>query len=211
MAYIKRRGLMFVLSSPSGAGKTTLTQLLLKIDKHTHPSISVTTRKMRPGEINGVHYYFTDRESFQRMIENGEFLEYAEVFGNLYGTPKKFVEDHLTKGEDVLFDIDWQGNRSLTQNAREDVVSVFIFPPTKKELLDRLKARGQDDPETVKYRMDKANEEISHWHEYDYSVINRDVDESLKKLLSILRAERLKKARRLGIPNFVKQLIEEKN
>ncbi len=209
MSEINRRGLMLILSSPSGAGKTTLAQLLLKSDQHIHPSISFTTRKKRANEIHGVHYYFTDKETFKKMIEADEFMEYADVFGEMYGTPKKFVEQHLANGEDVLFDIDWQGNRSLTKIAKEDSVSVFIFPPSKKELLDRLKARGQDSPEIVKARMDKANEELSHWHEYDYSIINRDVDESLKKLLSILRAERLKKARRLGIADFANNLFNE--
>lgn len=210
MSHIKRRGLMLVLSSPSGGGKTTLAQLLLKSDQHIRPSISFTTRKKRANEIEGVHYYFTDHETFNKMIQNNEFLEYAEVFGQMYGTPRKFVEQHLENGEDVLFDIDWQGNRSLTEIAREDTVSVFIFPPSKQELLDRLKSRGQDSNEIVKARMEKANEELSHWHEYDYSIINRDIDESLRKLLSILRAERLKKARRLGVTDFVDSLINEK-
>ncbi|MBA8666540.1 guanylate kinase [Holosporaceae bacterium 'Namur'] len=209
MIQIKRRGLMLILSSPSGAGKTTLAQLLLKSDQHIRPSVSFTTRKKRTNEIEGIHYYFTDHATFKKMIEQNAFLEYAEVFGEMYGTPKKFVDQHLQNGEDVLFDIDWQGNRSLTQIAREDTVSVFIFPPSKKELLDRLKSRDQDSADVVKARMDKANEELSHWHEYDYSIINRDIDESLKKLLAILRAERLKKARRLGVTDFVNNLINE--
>lgn len=210
MAYIKRRGLMLVLSSPSGAGKTTLAQLLLKVDKHLYTSISYTTRPIRNGEQHGVHYYFVDTTEFQRMIENDEFLEYAKVFGNFYGTPKKFVEEKLLEGQDVLFDIDWQGNRSLSKVAKDDVVSIFIFPPSKNELLARLKSRAQDDIKVIIDRMKQVDEEISHWHEYDYSIINRDLDESLKKILSVLRAERLKKARRLGVPRFVEKLLNEK-
>lgn len=200
---------MFVLSSPSGAGKTTLANLLLKTDKHIHPSISYTTRKPRVGEIDGVHYYFTDRKNFAQMIKEGAFLEFAEVFGNYYGTPKSVVEEHLSNGEDVIFDIDWQGNRSLTDNARGDVVSVFILPPSKAELKQRLVKRAQDASETIELRMSKANSELQHWQEYDYIVVNKDLNRSLKKLLSILRAERLQRHRRLGLYAFVEQLMEE--
>ncbi|WP_207215491.1 guanylate kinase [Rickettsiales endosymbiont of Peranema trichophorum] len=205
-----RRGLMLILSSPSGAGKTTLARHILKVDQHIHTSISVTTRKKRPNEIDGVHYYFTDHANFKQMIRNGEFLEYAEIFGELYGTPRKFVDQELLKGEDVLFDIDWQGNRQISAIAKEDVVSVFIFPPSKQELFNRLVKRAQDDESTIQNRMDKADDELSHWHEYDYSIINRDLVESLNKLLAILRAERLKKARRLGVTEFVQSLLTEK-
>lgn len=200
---------MFILSSPSGAGKTTLAQMLLKVDKHLRVSVSCTTRQPRPGEVDGVHYHFVTAVQFQEMVKNEEFLEYAEVFGNFYGTPRRFVEEQLRRGEDVLFDIEWQGNRALTKTAREDVVSVFIFPPSKQELFDRLSARKQDSAEVVKYRMQKANEELSHWEEYDYSIINKELNKTLKKLLSILRAERLKKARRLGITDFVEKLQNE--
>lgn len=210
MKKIKRRGLMLVVSSPSGAGKTTLCNLLRKIDKHIHPSISYTTRVARDGEVDGKDYYFTDEANFQRMVEGGHFVEHAQVFGNRYGTPKKLVEDYLKNGEDVIFDIDWQGNNSLTKIARDDVVSIFLLPPNKIELLKRLKSRAQDNHETIEYRLQCANADIEHWHEYDYTIINRDLDESLRKMLSILRAERLKKARRLGVPEFVKKLIEEK-
>jgi guanylate kinase len=205
----KRRGLMLVLSAPSGAGKTTLAHLLLKVDKHIHPSISYTTRAPRDGEIHGEHYFFVDEQTFLRMVKEGEFLEYVEVFGNYYGTPKHYVEQYLEKGEDVVFDIDWQGHRSLTQMARQDVVSVFILPPSKKELLERLQRRAKDTNETIELRMRKANSELQHWQEYDYSIVNKDLDESLKKLLAILRAERLKKTRRLGIFEFVNKLISE--
>lgn len=208
---IRRRGLMLVLSSPSGAGKTTLANLLLKADKHIHPSISYTTRPMRPGEIDGVHYYFTDKETFMRMAEAGEFLEYAEVFGNMYGTPKELVETFLSRGEDVVFDIDWQGNRSLTQNAKHDVVSIFLLPPSKKILRERLEKRAQDVKETIELRMSKANSELNHWQEYDYIIVNRDLDTSLKKLQAVLRAERLRKNRRMGIFDFVNQLKQEQD
>lgn len=206
---IKRRGLMLVLSSPSGAGKTTLANMLLKIDKHIHPSISYTTRPMRPGEIDGVHYYFTDRETFMKMAEAGEFLEHAEVFGNMYGTPKELVETFLSRGEDVIFDIDWQGNRSLTNNAKHDVVSIFLLPPSKKTLRERLEKRAQDIKETIELRMSKANSELNHWQEYDYIIVNQELDKSLKKLLSVLRAERLRKNRRMGVYDFVNQLKQE--
>lgn len=200
---------MLVLSSPSGAGKTTLAKMLLKADSHICTSISVTTRQPRPGEVDGVDYFFTDRDTFKSMVQNNELLEHAEVFGQYYGTPRHFVEDKLKNGQDVLFDIDWQGNRSLSAIARDDIVSVFIFPPSKQELLARLRARAQDNEEVIAHRMQKANEEISHWHEYDYSIINKDLDDSLRKLLSILRAERLRKNRRLGVSEFVRKLIEE--
>lgn len=211
MLKIKRRGLMLILSSPSGAGKTTLSNLVLQIDDHISQSVSYTTRNKRENEVDGEDYYFTDKATFQKMIDNNEFLEYATVFGELYGTPRKQVEDMLDVGEDVLFDIDWQGNRQLTALARDDVVSIFILPPSKHELHQRLLMRNQDSQETIQLRMMKANDEIQHWHEYDYTIINHDLDESLKKILAILRAERLKKRRRLGVVNFVKQLLTEED
>jgi len=206
---IKRRGLMFVLSSPSGVGKTTLAKLMLQHAEHLHVSISFTTRKIRPGEVHGKDYFFTDRKTFLAMADAGEFIEHVEVFGEYYGTPRRFVEDRMVKGEDVLFDVDVQGNEKLTQNAREDVVSVFILPPSRKDQLLRLRNRSQDTEEVIAYRMDKTNEEISHWREYDYIIINRDLNESLEKLLSILRGERLKSTRRLGIERFVHDLMKE--
>lgn len=207
---IKRRGLMFVLSSPSGVGKTTLAKMLLKHTEHLHVSISYTTRKMRQGEVDGKDYFFVDRETFQKMIDAGEFLEYVWVYGEYYGTPRRFVEEKMSLGEDVLFDVDVQGNEKLTESAREDVVSVFILPPSRKDQLARLRNRSQDSEETIAYRMDKGNAEISCWRGYDYIIINRDLHESLEKLLSILRGERLKSTRRLGIEKFVYDLIEEK-
>jgi guanylate kinase len=210
MSVIKRRGLMLILSSPSGTGKTTLARMLLEDDEHVHTSISATTRKQRPGEVDGKHYYFIDEDKFKDMIAKNEFLEYAIVFGKMYGTPREYVENMLDKGEDVLFDIDWQGNRQLTAMARDDVVSVFILPPSMEELYGRLVKRNQDTPDVIDYRMERAGDEISHWHEYDYIIINKDLEESLDKLGSILRAERLKKARRTGLPGFVEELQAEK-
>ena len=200
---------MLVLSSPSGAGKTTLANLLLKADKHIYPSISYTTRPMRSNEVHGKDYYFVSHEVFDEMVKNGEFFEHAEVFGNFYGTPRKVVETYMANGEDMVFDVDWQGNRSLTKLAREDVVSVFILPPSKKILRERLMVRAQDSHETVELRMKKANAELVHWKEYDYVIVNRDLDESMSKLHAILRAERLRKVRRQGLVDFVNQLIDE--
>lgn len=200
---------MFVLSSPSGAGKTTLANLMLESDKHLRPSISYTTRAPRVGEIDKVHYHFTTKEQFNEMILKGEFLEYAEVFGNYYGTPKHLVEKYLTDGEDVIFDIDWQGHRSLIDNARSDVVSIFILPPSRAELKQRLIKRAQDAKETIALRMDKANSELQHWQEYDYIIINKNLNISLRKMLFILRAERLRKHRRLGVYNFIGKLMEQ--
>jgi len=200
---------MLILSSPSGAGKTTLANMLLAIDAHTHPSISYTTRKPRPGEVDKKDYFFVDESTFEKMIEEEAFLEYVYKFGNYYGTPKTQVEGFLSIGEDVVFDIDWHGNRALTAAAREDVVSVFILPPSKVELRERLVKRAQDANETIELRLEKANSELMHWHEYDYQIINKDLEESLKKLYSILRAERLKKARRIGVVDFVNTLLAE--
>lgn len=206
--HIKRRGLMYVVSSPSGTGKTTLANKLLNIDRHIHPSISVTTRKPRPGEIEGIHYYYRSREEFLDMVDSGEFLEYAEVFGNYYGTPRSYVENYLARGEDVIFDIDWQGHRSLLDLAHSDVVSVFLLPPSKEELKERLIKRAQDAEETIELRMHKADSELSHWQEYDYVIINKDIEKSLSKMVAILRAERLKRHRRIGIYEFVNQLSD---
>lgn len=204
-----RRGLMLVLSSPSGAGKTTLANLLIKSDKHIHPSISYTTRDKRQGEQEAVDYFFVDRPTFLSMVEQNKFLEHAEVFGNYYGTPKDVIEKYLGQGEDVVFDIEWQGNRALTKMAPDDVVSVFILPPSKKVLNERLRNRALDTEESIELRMKKANSELVHWQEYDYVIVNKDLDESLKKLTAILRSERLKKRRRQGIYEFVQQLIKE--
>ena len=200
---------MFILSAPSGTGKTTLANEIIKNDEHISLSTSCTTRKKRPNEIDGKHYYFKTKEEFKDQIENEELLEYAEIFGELYGTPKKEVLKKLDTGEDVLFDIDWQGHRQLSAIARADVTSVFLLPPSKRELLERLKLRNQDNGRVIEQRMARSDEEISHWHEYDYIIINRDIEQSLEKLLSILKSERLRKERRTGLNDFVGSLIHE--
>ena len=210
MINIKRRGLVFILSAPSGTGKTTLADKIIKSDQHISLSISCTTRKKREKEIDGKHYYFLDRKQFEKQVDDGEFLEYAEIFGQLYGTPKIEVLSKLEKGEDVLFDIDWQGHRQLSAIVRSDVTSVFLLPPSKEELLQRLLLRKQDKQDIIQQRMERSDEEISHWHEYDYVIINRDVNHSMEKLISILKAERLKKERRVGLNDFVSTLIHEK-
>ena len=200
---------MFVLSAPSGTGKTTMARKLMEIDDHIHWSVSITTRQMRNGEKDGIDYHFVSHDEFKAMVTNGEMLEYAEVFGNFYGTPRAQVEEFLNAGEDVIFDIEWQGHRQLVSSAREDVASVFILPPTKKELMNRLQLRNTDCLDTINKRMDHANFELSHWHEYDYHIINRNLDESVEKLYAVLRAERLKKNRRLGLAAFVGDLLRE--
>ncbi|MDD3288480.1 MAG: guanylate kinase, partial [Alphaproteobacteria bacterium] len=177
---IKRRGLMLVLSSPSGAGKTTIFRRLLEVDNNIFPSISVTTRKPRAKEVPGRDYQFVDLTEFNIMVNRNQFLEYAKAFGNYYGTPRLPVENTLAKGEDVIFDIDWQGTQQLAEKARDDLVSVFILPPSWRELEKRLYSRAQDDPSEISRRMAKATDEMSHWAEYDYVIINRDLDLSVK-------------------------------
>jgi guanylate kinase len=208
-ANLARRGLMFVLSSPSGAGKTTLSRQLLAREAGISMSVSVTTRTKRPGEENGKDYHFIDRSEFDHMVDKGDLLEHAEVFGNCYGTPRSYVEEHLQGGEDVLFDIDWQGTKQLRKTAPDDLVSVFILPPSIGELERRLHARAQDSAEVVAKRMAKAVSEISHWEEYDYVIINKDIDEALVKITSILQAERLKRTRQEGLSAFVDGLNSE--
>ncbi|MEO3429650.1 guanylate kinase [Pelagibius sp. CAU 1746] len=203
---IKRRGLMLVLSSPSGAGKTTISRRLLETDDNLSLSISATTRPARPGEVEGKDYYFVDQNRFDAMVAGGEMLEYAQVFGNNYGTPRAPVESALEAGRDVLFDIDWQGTQQVREAAREDLVSVFILPPSTEELERRLYARAQDSEEVVRARMAKAADEMSHWAEYDYIIINDDVDRSVEQVEAILTAERLKRERRIGLGAFVKGL-----
>jgi guanylate kinase len=203
---IARRGLMLVLSSPSGAGKTTLSRRLLAEDAGVALSVSVTTRKMRPGEVDGRDYHFIDRRRFLAMVKNGELLEYAEVFDNGYGTPTKPVMDALAVGHDVLFDIDWQGTQQLREKARTDLVAVFVLPPSIPELERRLRARAQDDYDTILHRMAKASDEMSHWAEYDYVVINREVDQAFADVKAILAAERLKRERQPGLSDFVRGL-----
>ena len=203
---VTRRGLMLVLSSPSGAGKTTLSRKLLDEDKNVMLSVSVTTRKMRPGEKNGRDYHFIDRHKFDALVEKNELLEWAEVFDNYYGTPKKPVMDALAAGRDVLFDIDWQGTQQLGDKAPNDLVSVFVLPPSIPELERRLHQRAQDDYETIHRRMAKAADEMSHWAEYDYVVINRDLDQAFADVSAILAAERLKRERQPGLSDFVRGL-----
>jgi guanylate kinase len=203
---VARRGLMLVLSSPSGAGKTTLSRRLLEEDSGVALSISVTTRKMRPGEEDGRDYHFIDQPRFDALIGKNELLEYAEVFDNYYGTPRKPVMDALAQGRDVLFDIDWQGTQQLREKARTDLVSVFILPPSIPELEKRLHSRAQDDYDTIVRRMAKASDEMSHWAEYDYVVINRDLEQAFSEVRAILSAERLKRERQPGLSDFVRGL-----
>ncbi len=203
---VARRGLMFVLSSPSGAGKTTLSRLLLKADRKIALSISVTTRHKRPGEIDGRDYHFIDRARFDAMVKKNDLLEWAEVFGNYYGTPRRPVVKALEDGRDVLFDSDWQGTQQLREKARDDLVSVFILPPTVKELERRLKTRAQDTRTVIRARMAKAGDEMSHWPEYDYVIVNRDKDEAFAEVRAILAAERLKRERQIGLSGFVRAL-----
>ena len=203
---IARRGLMLVLSSPSGAGKTTLSRMLLRSDRGIALSISVTTRPKRRGEVDGRDYHFIDRARFDAMIKRGELLEWAEVFGHRYGTPRRPVVKALRQGRDVLFDIDWQGTQQLREKARIDLVSVFILPPTADELHRRLKRRAQDSRSIIGARMAKAAGEMSHWPEYDYVIVNRDKAEAFAEVRAILAAERLKRERQIGLSDFVRAL-----
>ena len=205
---IARRGLMLVLSSPSGAGKTTIARGLLEADDNLVMSVSVTTRPQRPGEQQGVDYRFVDLLDFNLMVNRQELLEHAKVFDHYYGTPAVDVETHLAAGRDVLFDIDWQGTQQLAQRARDDLVSVFILPPSTTELERRLKTRAQDSAAVVAKRMSKAADEISHWAEYDYIVVNDDQDRCLENVYAVLRAERLRRQRQRGLLDFVKMLRE---
>jgi len=204
---VERRGLMFVLSSPSGAGKTTLSRMLLEREPGLKMSVSATTRSMRPGEVDGHDYFFVDKPRFEAMVAHGELLEWATVFDNLYGTPRAPVEAALSAGQDVLFDIDWQGTQQLRQRAGDDLVSIFVLPPSHEELERRLRARAQDAEEVVQTRMAKANNEISHWAEYDYVVINDDLESTLQKIRTILDAERMKRGRQTGITEFARKLM----
>jgi guanylate kinase len=205
---ISRRGLLFVMSSPSGAGKTTLSRMLLADDRNITMSVSVTTRKPRPGETDGVDYHFITQAAFEQMVEQGELLEYAIVFGNSYGTPRKPVDEALAQGRDVLFDIDWQGTQQLAQNMKDDLVRLFILPPTADALRDRLIARAQDSSSVIAKRMAEASHEISHWAEYDYVIVNDGLEESHRMVTSILMAERLRRRRQLGLSDFVRKLTK---
>jgi guanylate kinase len=203
---VERRGLMFVLSSPSGAGKTTLSRMLMDRMPGLQMSVSATTRPKRPGEVEGRDYLFVDASKFEAMVKQDELLEWAVVFGNRYGTPRAPVEAALSAGRDVLFDIDWQGTQQLREKAGADVVSVFILPPSAADLERRLHTRAQDSDEVIRGRMDRASHELSHWAEYDYIVVNQNVDEAFSEVQSILKAERLKRARRVGLTGFVRTL-----
>jgi len=203
---ISRRGLMMVFSSPSGAGKSTISNAILSIHEKLAMSISATTRPIRPGETNGKDYVFIDQSEFDQMVLKGELLEYATVFGYSYGTLRSPVEIALSLGQDVMFDVDWQGTQQLKQNAREDLVSIFILPPSIKELERRLYARAQDSEEVVKARMAKATSEMSHWAEYDYVIINHKLAESVEQVGAILAAERLRRNRRVGLGEFIRDL-----
>jgi guanylate kinase len=209
MVEITRRGLLLVMSSPSGAGKTTLSRLLLASDPEVVMSVSVTTRPPRPGEVDGTDYHFISMDSFRRMRDRGELLEYAEVFGNFYGTPRKPVEDSLVRGRDVLFDIDWQGTQQLAQAMEKDLVRIFILPPSAEELRLRLIRRAQDSAATVAKRMAKAAAEISHWPEYDYVIVNDDLTTASTQIGAIIAAERLRRHRRTGLTQFVRDLTKD--
>jgi guanylate kinase len=203
---VARRGLMLVLSSPSGTGKTTLSRRLLEVDRAVQLSVSATTRPQRPAEVDGRDYHFVDRARFDQMVRNGEMLEWAEVFGHRYGTPRRPVEEALARGHDMLFDIDWQGTQQLRDKVSKDFVSVFLLPPSVPELERRLTTRAQDSEEVIRARMAKAADEMSHWAEYDYVLLNQDVDETFAQLEAILTAERLKRERQPGLSDFVRGL-----
>ena len=204
---LRRRGLMFVLSSPSGAGKTTISRMLLASDPTIKLSVSVTTRPPRPGERDGIDYHFVDDAEFDRMVEEDDFYEWAHVFGYRYGTPKGHIRAGLKEGQDFLFDIDWQGTQQLYQKDRQDVVSVFILPPSFEALRSRLEARAQDSEAVIDGRMERARGEISHWAEYEYVVINDDVDKCFVKVREILNAERMERTRQTGLIDFVRELM----
>ena len=202
----KNKGVMLVLSSPSGAGKSSICKALLNLDKNLYLSISTTTRKKRPNEISGKDYNFVSINEFQKKLDQNEFIEHAKVFDNFYGTDKSLVETKINEGKDLLFDIDWQGAQQLREKMREDIVSVFILPPSKKELEIRLKKRGQDTDEVVKQRMSAATSEITHWAEYDYVIINDDLNISVRTVLGILHSERMKRIRQVGLGEFIRTI-----
>lgn len=204
-----RRGLLLILSSPSGAGKSTLSRKLMAWDTDLSFSVSATTRSPRTGEVDGREYYFKTRAEFQAMVKDGQMLEHAEVFGNFYGSPRGPVEDAMTQGRDTLFDIDWQGGQQIKQAMRGDVVSIFILPPSIAELESRLRGRAQDSEQVIAQRMAKSQAEISHWMEYDYVIVNRDLDTAFGELVTILQAERLRRDRQPHLADFVRGLNQE--
>ncbi len=206
---IRRRGLMLVLSSPSGAGKSTIARTLLENDPELNLSISVTTRKRRGSEIDGVHYHFLSQAEFARLRDSDALLEWAEVHGNFYGTPREPAEKSLADGRDMLFDIDWQGASQLQEKMTADVVSIFILPPTMAELKLRLLRRAEDSSETIEMRLKNARDEIGHWLDYNYVVVNEDLNQAYTSIRSIVQAERLRRDRRPGLFDFVTGLLEE--
>jgi len=203
---IKRRGLLLVLSSPSGAGKTTISRKLFEQDGKLAMSVSVTTRPKRPGEIDGKHYHFVARKKFDQMVAQGELLEHAIVFGNCYGTPRGPVTQALANGQDIISDVDWQGTQQLKQNVGPDVVAVFVLPPTIEALKERLQSRAQDSADVVRERMAKSSDEMSHWAEYDYVIVNDNLDGSVRQVQAILDAERKRRTRQVGLADFVNAL-----
>ena len=206
---IARRGLMLVISSPSGAGKSTIARTLLETDKGIGLSVSVTTRQRRPSEIAGVHYHFVSAREFERLRDSNSLLEWAEVHGNFYGTPREPVEAAMAEGRDMLLDIDWRGAEQLQEKMASDVVSIFVLPPTMTELQSRLHRRAEDSEEVIRTRLINSRAEIGHWEEYDYVIINDDLNSAFDAVQSIVKAERLKRTRRLGMGGFVQQLLEE--
>jgi guanylate kinase len=205
---MRRRGLLLILSSPSGAGKSTLTKNLVDEDHTIQLSVSVTTRPRRHSEIGGRHYHFITKEEFEEMQQRGELLECAEVHGNLYGTPKKPVEQALARGEDMMFDIDWQGTKQICEKMRADVVSVFVLPPSMEELKARLERRAEDSAEVIERRLKNAREEIAQWSSYDYVLINDDLQRTFAELKAILGAERMRRERQIGLGRFVDDLLK---
>jgi guanylate kinase len=206
---LSRRGMMFILSSPSGAGKTTISHMLLAAQTNLALSVSCTTRPMRAGEVDGRDYHFLDRSRFDAMVAEGAFLEWAEVFGNCYGTPRAQIAEGLAMGQDYLFDIDWQGAQQLYQRAGEDVVRVFLLPPSVAELESRLRSRGTDADDVIQARMARARAEISHWDAYDYVVVNDDIDTCFTRVSTLLAAERLRRKRQTGLVDFVRELVRD--
>ncbi|MBX4869783.1 guanylate kinase [Rhizobium bangladeshense] len=206
---IARRGLMLVISSPSGAGKSTIARTLLETDKHIGLSVSVTTRQRRPSEVEGVHYHFKSVREFERLRDSDALLEWAEVHGNFYGTPREPVEQAMAEGRDMLFDIDWQGAQQLQEKMSADVVSIFVLPPTMTELQSRLHRRAEDSEEVIQTRLVNSRAEIAHWREYDYVIVNDDLNNAFDAVQSIVKAERLRRDRRHGMFDFVRELLEE--
>ena len=206
---LQRRGLMLVLSSPSGAGKTTLARRLVETDENLRISISVTTRPPRTNEVDGQDYHFVDETIFRSMVESNDFLEHARVFGHLYGTPSQAVYESLAKGSDILFDIDWQGAQQITEHARDDVVKIFVLPPSTAELAHRLKERAQDAEDVLSQRMAQSTDEITHWPEYDYVIVNDDIEIAANQISQILSAERLRRHRRTGLSKFVEKITKD--